>query len=339
MSTAPRYSEQWHALRARGVGSSDVPAILGLSAHASAEDIWRTKLGEEPRRQPWLDDYADFGRWFTPHLRRWCEAEDDIDLVPGAELGILQSTRWSRAITNIGAYDPAADVIEAYKTTSQAWKSVPTAHYVQCQHQLFVTGARRVRLRQFICPVDRALLPGLRDRLGSSMPQADPAEVDAALVDWLLDAGEIHTWIFERDDALIERMLMRERRFWAFVDMQVTPIEADPAGTVDLTEAPQVHAACVEYARLQSRYDAKVREFLDAEGLEVPTQASVGGTADKALKAARRELRRAIDQAVALLDERPKRVVIGEHHATWIDRGTHAFWNPYLSGDSGVVDF
>lgn len=328
------HSDDWHKARSAGIGSSDAGAIIGVSPYSTAVDVWKTKLGQKPKRKPWLDDYADFGTWFEPYIREFCEAEHGIEIIDGADLGTLQSVEWGRALANIDGLDVTNGVVEEYKTTTDKWSSIPAHYEAQVQHQIFVTGVNEIRLRQFVSPIDRKLIPSLRETMRELGPDAD-----RRLADWLLEHGQIHTWIIERETSYIERMIAREKAFWTFVEMEIEPVEADPEGTVDLTSDPDVYAACVEYARLVEKYDAQALAFLAAEGIGKPKRGSVSGAADKAIKAAKTKARKAIDKAVSLLEERPKRLTIGDHSATFVDRGTHAYWNIYTGEDSGALDF
>ncbi|MFP4599942.1 MAG: lambda-exonuclease family protein [Persicimonas sp.] len=331
-------TDEWHALRAQGIGSSDAGALLGVSPHATAYDVWATKLGRKTDSKPWLEEYADFGQWMEPYIREWCEATHGIEIIDGAELGTLQYAGWPRAQANIDGLDVTGGVIEEYKTTTEKWEEIPLAYEAQCQEQMLVTGAREVRLRQFVCPISRDLVPSLRDE----MRKLDPSSADQTLADWLLERGEVVTWIVERNERYIERMLARFKRFWDFVDMEVEPTEADPEGTVDLTDEPEVYASCVEYARTKQAFEARVQSFLDEEGVEVSSRGSAGGTAKKTLKEKKRRVRKAIEKAVALQcdgDERPKRVSIGDHTATYKSNGHGGFYWRIYTGENDVVDF
>lgn len=327
------HSDDWHKARAQGVGSSDAGAILGVSPYAKAHDVWASKLGHEAKQKPWLEDYADFGTWFEPYIREWCEDEHGIEIIDGADLGTLQSVVWPRALANIDGLDITNGVVEEYKTTTEKWTEIPAHYFAQVQHQMLVTGVREVRLRQYVSPMDRKLIPSLRD----VMLKLNPFVGDRDLARWLLEHGEVHTWIIERDDRYIERMLEREKSFWAFVEMEVEPVEAEPEGSADLSADPDVYAACMEYARLSERFDQQALAFLKAEGVEPSKRGSVSGSATKVLDAAKKKARTAIEKAVSLLEDAPKRVTIGTHSATLVDRGTHKYWNIYTGEAAGEI--
>lgn len=58
--TYPPNTPDWYALRRTGIGSSDVPAILGLSRYRSAAHVWAEKRGELGS-----DESGEAARWGT----------------------------------------------------------------------------------------------------------------------------------------------------------------------------------------------------------------------------------------------------------------------------------
>ncbi|MFU8804886.1 MAG: YqaJ viral recombinase family protein [Bradymonadaceae bacterium] len=301
------HSEAWHKARARGIGSSDAGAILGLSPHAEPQDVWKTKTGEDTQDKPWLEDYSEFGTWFEPYIREWSSERMNVEVIDGADLGTLQSVIWDKALANIDGLD-AYGVIEEYKTTTAKWTEVPAHYEAQAQHQMLVAGATEVRMIQFVCPMDRSLVPSL---LGKMREIAMfPDDVDRRLADWLIENGEFHTWIVERDEAFIARLLEQEKRFWGFVEMGVIPPSEDPEGTVDLTDESLVYAACTEYARLNQR-------------------CAVIKPIQKEADTAKKKAREAISKTLALMGETPKRITIGNHKGTFVQKDNYSYWNIY----------
>ena len=325
------HSDDWHEARSKGVGSSDAGAVLGLSPYASPIDTWKSKVGQETERQPWLEEYSKFGTWFEPHLREWCEIEYGIEIIDGADLGTLQSIQWPHALANIDGLDTTTGTLEEYKTTTEKWSTIPMQYEAQVQHQMYVTGAMECRLRQFVCPLDRVHFPSLLKRVRRLAILEEDA--DEELAAWLFEIGEVHTWIIERDDAYIERLIEAEKTFWDFVQIEVEPPEQDPDGTVDLSEDPGVVAACEEYARLNGVYEDAIGHFIKAERIPTEGRGSITGKAKKALKESKKKARKAIERAIALHPEDPKRVVMGEHKATLVVRPEYSYWNLY-SGDA-----
>lgn len=311
-------SEFWHALRGRGIGSSDAGAILGLSPHATPQDVWRSKTGEPQRARPWLDVYSEFGRWFEPHLLRHCERISGASIEPGHRFGTLKSKRWPRALCNLDGLDLTTQVIEELKTTSEKWTTIPEMYVAQVQHQMMVTGCHEARIRQYICPMSRGLAMSLVETLRVQLGNRD-LRTDTIASQWLLDEGELVTWIVEFDDVYISRLIEREKEFWGYVERMEEPPDVAPDGTVDLTDDPDVYAAVAEYVRL-----AEICEIYKPD--------------EKAAKRAKKEARRAIERAVALLEDEPKRIVVGEHKATLVVRDTHQYWNLYTGeADDSII--
>lgn len=306
-------SAAWHFTRMKGIGSSDVGAILGVSPHATIVDVWRSKCGEPERARPWLDLYSDFGRWFEPHLRRHCEVISGIEIIPGEDLGTLQSLSWERAQANIDGLDATHGVIEELKTSSEKWPAIPEAYFAQVQHQMLVTGCTEARIRQYIAPVSREHIMSLR---GSLLEAGFGC--DDALAAWLLEAGEVVTWIVEADDEYQSRMLDHEMRFWEHVEHCTEPPIHDPDGTVDLSNDAELVAALENFAVFASVLDENK-------------------PAVKAADKAKSDARRAIERAVSLLEVPPKRIVIGSHKATFVQRETHSYWNIYAGEVTDVA--
>ena len=65
-------AEEWHAVRATGIGGSDIAAICGLSPYTSPLEIWLKKRGETvPRRHdPILSEAAEMGHELEPVVAR-----------------------------------------------------------------------------------------------------------------------------------------------------------------------------------------------------------------------------------------------------------------------------
>lgn len=62
----------WHAVRATGIGGSDIAAICGLNPYTSPLEIWFTKVGQPVPRadNPVLDEAAEMGHELEPVVAR-----------------------------------------------------------------------------------------------------------------------------------------------------------------------------------------------------------------------------------------------------------------------------
>jgi len=65
--------DQWLAARQRGIGSSDIPQMLGLSAYGTPRNLYHSKRGELPPERPEdVGDPAHFGTIHEePNAREW----------------------------------------------------------------------------------------------------------------------------------------------------------------------------------------------------------------------------------------------------------------------------
>ena len=307
------HSDDWHAARASGIGSSDAGAILGLSPFATIQDVWATKVGQPTDRKPWLEPYAAFGTFFEPHLRHAIRV-DGVTLIDGEDLGTLQSLTWEKACANVDGLDATNGDNWEIKTSSEEWTEVPAAYFAQCQHQMFVTGADRTILHQYVCPVERRhIAPLLRHVETLALVDVEAENVVAA---WLLEVGTRKNWIIEYDEEYAARLIEREVEFWGYVEKGEEPPTLESEGTVDLTDCD----ALVGY----------LDQFV-LEAARIPSDAKKN--ADKLKKSARS----ALEEALALRGVRAKRITAGPHKATWVQpAGRSGHWTIYGGEDASI---
>lgn len=306
-------TEEWHQMRAMGVGSSDVGAILGLSPHANIVDVWRSKFPETARDdKPWLDDYSDFGQWMEGHFLDWIREDTGIEIIDGTDLGTLEHVECAHLRANLDGWDPVNGIVEELKTSESSWNSVPLAYFAQVQHQMLITGAHEARVRQFISPVSRPNAISLRD-LAKELDAKKGADM---LATWLLENGEMVTWVVERDDEFIASMRARTQEFWQCVLDRVEPEIPEPEDTADLSDDEELSELFEVYA-----------EYRTVTDTYKPTQ--------KAADDVKSSIRRAIEKHVSVMGDSPKRLTVGNHKATLVERETHSYWNLY-PGDAHV---
>ena len=143
VSTRGMDRADWLHWRTRGIGSSDAPAVAGISPWASPLAVWMDKTGQALDREP--TEQMTLGTAMEPVV---------ADLVAQRE-GRRVQRRW--AILQHGEHDWMLANLDRrirddagwrtleIKTTSayqaDAWADGPPAHVlVQCYHQLAVTG-------------------------------------------------------------------------------------------------------------------------------------------------------------------------------------------------------
>jgi len=309
------HSDDWHAARASGIGSSDAGAVLGLSPFGTSVDVWSAKMGIEPDRKPWLEPYGDFGTFFEPHLRHALRV-DGVDLIDGEDIGTLQSLTWPIALANVDGLDAATGDNYEIKTSSETWSEVPAYYVAQVQHQMYVTGADRTILHQYIVPLERRHIASLVRHVSTlTFMQVEAENVIAA---WLLERGERKNWVIEYDPEYASRLIARERAFWECVTSGTEPATLEAEGTADLSD-------CDELVGLLDMYTL--------ENARVPRDAIKA--ADKLKKSARG----VIDEALALRGVKAKRITAGPHKATWVQpAGRSGHWTIY-GGDDDSINF
>lgn len=135
----------WLAARRSGIGSSDAPAILGVSPFCSALEVYTDKLGlreldtEETEAMRW-------GRILEPHIIAEFARETERDADRAGDL--LRSTKRPWMLCTLDGTQERKDrfdigLVEAKATGWRAadWdEGIPHHVFVQIQHQFVVTG-------------------------------------------------------------------------------------------------------------------------------------------------------------------------------------------------------
>lgn len=139
--------DEWLALRRTGIGSSDAPAILGISPFTSALGVYVEKLGLSAPQED--NEVLKWGRLLEPLVLQefGIETNRDVqlsgDLIQNLDrswmLATLDGVQWKRDGIDLGV---SAGIVEI-KTTGYGganWiEGVPEHVWVQIQHQLAVT--------------------------------------------------------------------------------------------------------------------------------------------------------------------------------------------------------
>lgn len=154
-------SAEQMAVRATGIGASDIGAVAGLSPYASPMDVWLVKRGlaEVPQT-----DAMARGHQLEPAVASMYEAEH---LAPGEALrhpaGTLRHPRypWALATPDRLVVDPLADAtVRLVEIKAVGWRSarywgaehdeVPPWYRAQIAWQMAVTGVEACDLAAFI---------------------------------------------------------------------------------------------------------------------------------------------------------------------------------------------
>lgn len=208
MSALVPLSAEWHDERRTGIGSSDAPAILGLSPFASPLDVYLEKIGEaEPRPDT---AFTEWGRRLEDVIAD--AASDHLSIAFERWRPAVRNREWARAFAHLDRRARAGDEMVALECKSgmgtrgwgdpatvsivDAHEVIPPAYAIQVGHQLLASGYAAVYV---------AALLGYR---------------------------EFRVYRIERDEAWLDDLLADEREWWTqHVDARVPP---DPDGMTAL---------------------------------------------------------------------------------------------------------
>jgi len=191
---APR--DQWLDERRKGIGGSDVPLLMGVSAYGTEYELWLDKTGRAQHQEQ--TEAMRRGNWLEGHVVDYFAEETKVGvrrcgLVANRETPILRATP-DRLTDDGGCLE--VKTLGAFAKVGKEWRDGGIARnaYVQGQWQLMVTG----RTHLWLCAYAIDQEPQIRGPL-------------------------------ERDDALIDRMRKRVSLWWEthVVGDQPPPIDLD----------------------------------------------------------------------------------------------------------------
>ncbi|MEU1596154.1 lambda-exonuclease family protein [Streptomyces sp. NPDC005708] len=203
--------EEWHVARGRGVGGSDVAAILGMDTHGGAMRVWLEKTGQaRPQRDPRLERAARRGNRLEGLVAEFFAEDSGLTVLDSP--GTLQHVDHPHWIANpdrltVAPDNETRDELGVLECKSRTWRSArvegwhgdeaPDGPSLQAHWYLTVSGYRH------------AYVAGL---------------VDDDLIWWRL----------ERDDELCGLLADAVDRFWH--DHVVAGLPPKPDGTAATTE-------------------------------------------------------------------------------------------------------
>lgn len=247
VSTKEMSRETWLNVRKQGVGSSDAAAAVGLNPYQSQLELWMIKTGRDgnlPKIDP--NDESSPMYWGTilepivaaHYSKRTGNKVRRINAVlqhPDADKSwMLANLDYSV----VGCDD--VQILEcktAGEFGSRLWRDgVP--EYIQCQvqHQMAVTGKAVVDVCVLVC------------------------------------GQEIRIYRIERDDALIDRLIALERKFWHYVENDIEPpadgsesagqalralYPQDSGNTLDLTDDLALSSAFIGMIRMRAEIESR----------------------------------------------------------------------------------
>jgi putative phage-type endonuclease len=212
MTTAETDRDAWLAERRKGIGGSDVAAILGLSKWRSALDVYYEKLGLADAQPE-----SDAMRWGTLHeptIIAEFSRVTGLEVRTGLPIQRHEEFPWMLASLD-GLVEDRQAIVEAKTSrTADGWGEVGAAeipsHYMtQVQHYMAVTGAAM------------------------------------AYVVVLVAGSDFRMYEVERDDELIEKLVEVERQFWH--ENVLAEVPPEPMNAADAAKLwPRDSGATVE---------------------------------------------------------------------------------------------
>lgn len=183
-------TEEQKTMRKRGVGASEIAAVLGINPWASPVDVWARKLG-------YIEDIEETaamkrGNYLEPSLVAWASAELGIDFFPSPSL--TYGPEPIILATPDGISDGAVLEVKAPGArTLEHWADGPPDYYVvQVSQQMLATGK--------------------------------PVGYLAGLV-----GGELQIHTIERDAELESTIIDAAQQFWRYVETeQAPPVDHSP---------------------------------------------------------------------------------------------------------------
>jgi putative phage-type endonuclease len=177
----------WHDAR-RGIGGSDVSAVMDLNPYKSAYTLFMEKSGKAWQNLPAPTMPMKMGTAFEPIIRQLF-AEANQDWLKVHETGTWASIEEPRSVANVDGIiewdDGSLGVLEI-KFSRQYWDELPEHYNLQVQHYLSILGLKRAVV------------------------------VAVAGGDW-------KEFEVIRDDSLIDTMKRRVEAFYGFLDTDTAP--------------------------------------------------------------------------------------------------------------------
>ena len=283
-STTNMTRDEWLAIRAKGIGSSDAAAAIGLSSYKCALSLWLEKTGRQPSEDLSNKEAVVWGTVLEPVVAKMY-AERTGRKVRRVN-AVLQHPEHAFMLANLDREvitEDGTGVLEIKTAgfySAQLWEDgVPVAYQCQVLHQLAVTGH---------------------------------AWADVAV---LLGGQEFRIYRIERDDDKIADLIQREAQFWSCVteDQQPEPdasddaerallslFPADNGQTLDFTESGEFNHLFAELLKIRhSKEDIEQQESV----LKHRIQAALGSATAAIFQQGKVTWRKAKDRLVPDLDK------------------------------------
>jgi len=134
----------WYEWRKAGLGASDAPVVMGVSPWSTPYQLWEQKTGKtEKNAGNWA---TNRGNEMEPRARATIELNLGLDFP--AVLAEHPTFPWMRA--SLDGYNEEFKIVLEIKCPGKedhdkaGHGEIPSKYYPQLQHQLFVTGAKKL---------------------------------------------------------------------------------------------------------------------------------------------------------------------------------------------------
>lgn len=151
--TKDKNPDEWHALRAGGVGSSDAGVILGLSPYMGPVELWGTKLGLLPPKDLSKIPSVFFGTAMEEPIAQWFAMQTGFEVIDPKATLVLRDDPTLRTNPDRFYIDDDGEVcLLEIKTCdahlSKDWEEgrSPAWYQAQLAQQMIVTGVQRGKL-------------------------------------------------------------------------------------------------------------------------------------------------------------------------------------------------
>lgn len=140
----PVTRSSWLESRRLGIGASDASAILGLSPYSTPLEVYLTKVGgADPSAEE--TESMKLGQLLEPVVAKWYATEKGVVLKKPAAISVHPEHDWLRASLDY-VHQNERVILECKSSRSTvSWgeddtDEVPKIYWIQCQHQMMVTG-------------------------------------------------------------------------------------------------------------------------------------------------------------------------------------------------------
>lgn len=187
-------TEAWHAWRAKGIGASESPIIMGISPYLTPLQLWQQKLGVKKFDQS--NPATQLGQYFEKEALDIFNKEMKSECFPA--LKEHPEFNFIRASLD-GEDSPSRIAVEIKYVGKRKFEEVTKLkpiehHYPQLQHQMLVTGYQKMHYMSYILNEDKSKIQ------------------------------DFHILTILRDDEYINKQLFpRLKEFWEYVKTQTQP--------------------------------------------------------------------------------------------------------------------